>query len=277
MTVSGRPASFNVGGEIPVPVPQSLGTISIEYKKYGTQLDFIPIVQGNGMIRLEIRPRISEIDPSRSVDAGGHTVPGLRSRDAETGVELRAGQTLAIAGLVQYRSEAMNRGLPWISEVPYLGVLFRKTEETANEIELLITVTPELVEPMNAHEVPPCGPGMQTTSPNDWELFLKGHIEVPNCCPDCEGNGCGSCNNGNGGNGDDAGARRHDRPQRADPTAVAGGHDAAHARARPAHGGNGPGQAGGVRQPLRPAKPLQPVPAAGVDVVGTRRAAHVAK
>lgn len=201
MTVSGRPASFNVGGEIPVLVPQSLGTTSIEYKKYGTQLDFIPIVQGNGLIRLEIRPRISEIDPSRSVVLAGINVPALRSRDAETGVELRAGQTLAIAGLVQYRSESMNRGLPWISEVPYLGVLFRKTEETLNEIELLITVTPELVEPMNAHEVPPCGPGMQTTSPNDWELYMKGHIEVPNCCPSCEGAGCASCGNRNAAEG----------------------------------------------------------------------------
>jgi pilus assembly protein CpaC len=82
-----------------------------------------------------------------------------------------------------------------------LGVLFRKTEETTNEIELLIMVTPELVEPMNAREVPPCGPGMQTTSPNDWELFMKGHPEVPNCCPSCGGAGCDSCNNGNGPDG----------------------------------------------------------------------------
>jgi pilus assembly protein CpaC len=201
MTVSGRPASFNVGGEFPVPVPQSLGTISIEYKKYGTQLDFIPIVQGNGMIRLEVRPRVSEIDQSRNLVLAGTTVPGLRSRELETGVELRAGQTLALAGLVQHRVESMNRGLPWISEVPYLGVLFRKTEETANEIELLVMVTPELVEPMNAREVPPCGPGMATTSPNDWELFMKGHPEVPNCCPGCDGAGCNSCRNGNGPDG----------------------------------------------------------------------------
>jgi pilus assembly protein CpaC len=194
VTVSGRPASFNVGGEIPVPVPQSLGTISIEYKKYGTQLDFVPIVLGNGQIRLEVRPRVSEIDPSRSVTIASTTVPGLRSREVETGVEMKAGQTLAIAGLVQVRTEALNRGLPWISEVPYLGVPFRRVHEETNEIELLILVTPELVEAMDANQVPPCGPGTMTTSPDDCELFLKGHIEVPNCCPG--GQGCQQCQPG---------------------------------------------------------------------------------
>lgn len=193
VTISGRPAQFNSGGEFPIPVPQSLGTISIEYKKFGTQLDFVPIVLGNGNIRLEVRPRVSEIDRSRSVVLQGTTVPALRIREAETGVEMQAGQTLAIAGLVYSRSEAQNRGLPWISEVPYLGAPFRKVSEETNEIELLIMVTPEVVEPMNARETPRCGPGMQTTSPNDVELFLKGHLEVPNCCPNCEGAGCAQC------------------------------------------------------------------------------------
>ncbi len=97
--------------------------------------------------------------------------------------ELRARLILAIAGLVQTRTESQNRGLPWISEVPVLGVPFRRVEDDQNEIELLIMVTPELVEAIDSHEVPACGPGMQTTNPNDWELFFKGHLEVPNCCP----------------------------------------------------------------------------------------------
>lgn len=183
VTVSGRAATFNSGGEIPVPVPQSLGTISIEWKKYGTQIDFVPIVLGNGKIRLEVRPRISELDDSRSMTIDGTTVPGIKSRDADTGVEMQAGQTLAIAGLVQSVVTAENHGLPWISEVPYLGVPFRKVHETVNEVELLILVTPELAEAMDADEVPPCGPGTRTTSPSDWELFMKGHLEVPKCCP----------------------------------------------------------------------------------------------
>ncbi|MFZ5828498.1 MAG: type II and III secretion system protein family protein, partial [Planctomycetota bacterium] len=196
VTVSGRPAQFNSGGEFPVPVPQSLGTISIEFKKYGTQLDFVPIVLGNGLIRLEVRPRVSELDKSRSLTIAGTTVPGLRMREVETGVELRAGQTLAIAGLVYYRSEGQTRGLPLISDVPYLGIPFRKVSEEANELELLIMVTPELVEPMNLSQVPPCGPGMQTTNGNDCELYFKGFLEVPVCCPTCEGSGCEACQGG---------------------------------------------------------------------------------
>lgn len=189
VTESGRAASFNAGGEIPVPVPQSLGTVTIEWKKYGAQVDFVPIVLGNGKIRLEVRPRVSELDTSRSTTINGTLVPGLRSREADTAVELTAGQTLAIAGLVSSREESENRGLPWISEVPYLGVPFRKVTSELNEVELLIMVTPELVAAMEADEVPPCGPGLNTTTPNDWELYMKGHLEVPNCCPNGDPNG----------------------------------------------------------------------------------------
>ena len=88
VAVSGRPAFFNSGGEFPILVPQSLGTVSIEYKKFGTQIDFVPIVLGNGNLRLEVRPRISEIDPTRSITINGTTVPGLRVRETDTGVEM---------------------------------------------------------------------------------------------------------------------------------------------------------------------------------------------
>ncbi len=200
VTVSGRPASFISGGEIPVPEPQSLGTISIAWKKYGTQVEFMPIVLGNGNIRLEVRPRVSALDTTQSFDIGGTQVPGIKSREADTGVELMAGETLAIAGLVQTTIEAQNAGLPWISELPYIGAAFRSVEEKKNEVELLILVTPELVEGMAASEVPQCGPGMQTTSPSDWELYMKGHLEVPNCCPTggCGKGDCQQCNDNNG-------------------------------------------------------------------------------
>lgn len=191
---SGRAASFNSGGEIPVPTPQSLGTLSIDWKQYGTQIDFVPIVLGNGKIRLEVRPYVSELDYATGTTISGTTVPGIKSRKADTAVEMMAGQTLAIAGLVQSRLESENIGLPWISEVPYLGAAFRKVRENVNEVELLILVTPELVDAMDASEVPQCGPGMATTSPTDWELYMKGHLEVPNCCP--VGEGCQQCNQG---------------------------------------------------------------------------------
>jgi pilus assembly protein CpaC len=103
---------------------------------------------------------------------------------------LGVGQTLAIAGLVQTRSEAQTRGLPWVSDVPYVGALFRRVHEEKNEIETLILVTPEFADAMDPHEVPQCGPGMRTASPTDWELYMEGHIEVPNPCPPCTGGSC---------------------------------------------------------------------------------------
>jgi pilus assembly protein CpaC len=90
--------------------------------------------------------------------------------------------------LVQSRTESENGGIPLIGDVPYLGMAFRHVNETKNEVELLILVTPELIDPMNNDEVPQCGPGMATTSPNDAELYFKGHLEVPRCP---QGNGCG--------------------------------------------------------------------------------------
>jgi pilus assembly protein CpaC len=183
MTVSGRPARFLQGGEFPVLVPQSLGTVSVEYKSYGTEVDFVPIVLGNGLIRLELRPRVSEPDPALSVTINGTVVPALTSREVDTGVEMRAGQTLAIAGLMQTRTVTETQRLPWIGEMPYVGALFRRTSSRENEVETLIMVTPHLVDAMECHEVPVCGPGSHSTIPNDHELYLKGYIEVPKCCP----------------------------------------------------------------------------------------------
>ncbi len=184
VTVSGRPAFFNEGGEFPIPVPQSLGTVTIEWRKYGTQMDFVPIVLGNGLIRLEVRPRISEIDPTLGTIVQGLNVPALKTREVDTGVELKAGQTLAIAGLIQQRAEMEVRAVPLLGEIPYVGVMFSRKREKVNEVELLVLVTPELVEPMDCHEVPPCGPGTMTTLPTDWQWYMKNHIEVPKCCPD---------------------------------------------------------------------------------------------
>ncbi|NQT13447.1 MAG: pilus assembly protein N-terminal domain-containing protein [Planctomycetes bacterium] len=183
VTTSGRPAFFQVGGEVPYLVPQGLGTTAIEYKEYGTRVDFVPIVLGNGKIRLEVRPRVSEIDAARSIVSDGQVIYAFTKHEVDTGVQMQSGQTLAIAGLVQTRVESQRRGVPWVSDLPYIGAAFRRLEEKNNEIELLIFVTPELVDAMDAHEVPPCGPGMRTASPNDCELYLKGYTEVPRCCP----------------------------------------------------------------------------------------------
>jgi pilus assembly protein CpaC len=206
--VSGRPAQFNVGGEIPIIIPQSLGTASIEFKPFGTQVDFLPIVLGNGNIRLEVRPRISEIDDSRSVVIQDFVIPALTVRQVDTAVEMKAGQTFALAGLVQERTETLKRGLPYVVDMPIVGLPFRRVEEEVNEIELLILVTPEFVDPIDACEAPCGGPGMFTTSPTNRGLYCGGQMEVPNHCnpirgltacgeANCDGcNNCAPCDDG---------------------------------------------------------------------------------
>jgi pilus assembly protein CpaC len=208
VAVSGRPAQFNVGGEFPILIPQSLGTTSVEFKPYGTQIDFVPIVLGNGNIRLEVRPRISEIDAARTVTLQGYSIPALTVRQVDTAVEMKAGQTFALAGLVQERAESVNRGLPYISDLPIIGVPFRKVQDEVNEIELLVLVTPEFVDAMNPDEVQCGGPGYFTTSPNNTDLYWGGHLEVPNQCnpirgltacgntDGCFNNGCVPCSVG---------------------------------------------------------------------------------
>ncbi len=193
VTVSGRPAFFQVGGEVPTLAPAGLGTVSVEYKRYGTQVDFVPIVLGNGRIRLEVRPRVSDIDLARSITVNGQTIYAFNTREVDTGVELEAGQTLAIAGLVQTRVEAERRGIPFLSELPLVGIPFRKVSERTNEVELLILVTPELVEALNPDQVPKEGPGLLSDRPTDWQFYVRGFLEVPRqsegCSPEGDVNG----------------------------------------------------------------------------------------
>jgi pilus assembly protein CpaC len=185
----GRPARFTVGGKVPYIVPAGDNAVSINYEEFGTSVDFLPFVVGPGRIRLEVRPEVKEPDDTRSIEAAGISVPGFTQRYVETAVELQAGQTFAIAGLLQSRTEAFTRATPLLGELPYLGVMFRRTFQRRNDIELLITVTPELVDAMDPHEVPRGGPGLNSTNPNDCEMYLDGHIEVPNLLG---GDGCTS-------------------------------------------------------------------------------------
>lgn len=182
VAIDGRPASFNSGGEFPIIVPAGLGQVAIEFREFGTRLDFVAKVRGDSRIWLEVRPTISEIDPGRSVLINGTSVPGIRSRFVDTAVELKAGQTLALAGLLQIRTESQSVGIPGLADLPYLGAVFRSNREVQNEVELLILVTPNFASPMDCNEVPVGGPGFNSTSPLDKELYLKGYIEVPATC-----------------------------------------------------------------------------------------------
>lgn len=179
VTVSGRPAQFMVGGSFPIIVASAFYQ-SVQWRNYGTQVDFVPIVLGNGAIRLEVRPQVSELDPSRGTTVNGTTVPAIIMRQVDTAAELRAGQTLALAGLVQQRVETASRGLIAVSELPLLGIPFRHMGDQYNEIETLIMVTPHLIDGMDACQVPPGGPGYATAVPDNHELYCRGHVEVPN-------------------------------------------------------------------------------------------------
>lgn len=197
----GRPARFSVGGEVPFIVPSGLGAFTIEYKEFGTSVDFLPFVVGPGRIRLEVRPEVSEPDAARGIVSNGIVLPAFTTRYVETAVEMQSGQTFAIAGLLQSRTETQTDKIPLLGEMPYMGVLFRKVKVLQNDIELLITVTPEFVEAMDPFEVPCGGPGLSTAAPSDKELYLKGYIEVPVVNGDCGLIGgsmdqSGSCANG---------------------------------------------------------------------------------
>lgn len=183
----GRPARFTVGGRVPYIVPSGNNQITVAYEEYGTSVDFLPFVVGPGRVRLEVRPEVKEPDAARSIVVGDTNVTAFSQRYVETAVELQAGQTFAIAGLLQSRTEATTRATPFIGELPVIGMLFRDVRERRNDIELLITVTPELVDAMDPHQVPRGDPGLNSMSPNDHDLYINGHIEVPNLLG---GDGC---------------------------------------------------------------------------------------
>ncbi|WP_050631810.1 type II and III secretion system protein family protein [Bradyrhizobium viridifuturi] len=180
-TLSGDAARFLAGGEFPVPVPSQSSngfpTVAIEYKKFGVELAFVPTVLSRGLINLRVEPSVSELDFSNTVTIQGTNVPSLTRRDARTTVELRDGQSFAIAGLLQTRNQQDVSQLPWIGSVPVLGSLFSSKSYQQQETDLVIIVTPRLVAP--------AAPGQQLASPldsrlpaNDVDFFLNGQMEV---------------------------------------------------------------------------------------------------
>jgi len=155
VTTSGQQASFLAGGEFPIPVPQSSATggttITVEYKKFGVQLEFTPTVLTEGKIAVKVHPTVSELDNTFGqtfVLPGGYVVPGLRSREMNTQVEVGDGQTFAIAGLLSDNSRTIIRKFPVLGDIPILGPLFSSNEYQKNLTELVALVTPHLVKPM---------------------------------------------------------------------------------------------------------------------------------
>jgi pilus assembly protein CpaC len=180
VALSGQVASFEAGGQIPVPIAVTSGigiaTPTIEFKDFGVLLKFRPTVLGDGIINLSINPEVSNLDFTNAVTISGTTIPALTRRTATTTVELRDGQSFAIAGLLQADNSRDISQVPWLGSVPVLGTLFRSSAFQKQETDLVIIVTPHLVQP--------APPGARLASPldstiptNDVDFFLFGETE----------------------------------------------------------------------------------------------------
>jgi pilus assembly protein CpaC len=152
---NGQQASFLAGGEIPIPVVQgNTGSVTIQYQEYGVRLNFLPTIAGD-MIRLKVRPEVSNLDFANGVTLGGFRVPALQTRWAETDVELRDGQSYAIAGLLDNIAQEDTSEVPFLSKIPILGYFFKGKAARSGRTELMVLITPRLIRPLDPDQVPP--------------------------------------------------------------------------------------------------------------------------
>jgi pilus assembly protein CpaC len=150
--ISGQKASFLSGGEFPYPVVQAstggFASITIQFRPYGVKLEFTPIVNDDGTIQLKVAPEVSALDYSSAVTISGYTIPAISTRRAETQVELRDGQSFAISGLLDHRMIDLFNKMPGIGDVPLIGKLFHSKNTTLSTVELVVLITPTLVDPL---------------------------------------------------------------------------------------------------------------------------------
>jgi len=177
VSLSGDTASFLAGGEFPFPVSGQLGTVSIEWKRFGVGLAFTPTVLTNDMINIKIEPEVSQLDQSNVLQVGSITLPSLIVRRASTTLELRDGQSFAMAGLLQNTGSTNQQQLPWIGDVPVRGALFRSAQYQKKETDLAIIVTPHIVRPTRPGDVVKV-PTDTSAPANDADFFLLGKSEL---------------------------------------------------------------------------------------------------
>jgi pilus assembly protein CpaC len=152
---NGKEASFLAGGEIPVPVVSgNTGNVSVEWREFGVRLTFTPTIAGD-VIRLHVRPEVSALDFNNGITISGFRIPALTTRYAETEVELRDGQSFAIAGLLDTTAQNDSAAIPVLSQIPIIGHLFKSRADREDQTELMVLITPRLVRPLNPDEVPP--------------------------------------------------------------------------------------------------------------------------
>ena len=177
---NGRPAEFLSGGEIPITIANGL-TSSIEFRSFGTKLDMVPIIHGQGEMTLEVRAEVSEVDNTLANNEG---VPGFRVRRVNTGVRMRAGHTLALAGDYREEIESQHSGLPHFMDKPIINTFFSNKQDQRNETELVFMITPRFVTDVPVGDIGTL-PGRTSSTPSDVEFYRNGHLEVPGCQDDC--------------------------------------------------------------------------------------------
>lgn len=172
---SGQSASFLAGGEFPFPVAQQFDRFSIEWKPFGVALNFTPTVLGGDTISLVVSPEVSELDFTKTVSYAGYVVPSIDTRRMSTVVELKDGQSFAIAGLLKNYVRESIKKFPVLGDLPIVGALFRSTRYQKDETELVVIVTPHLVKPIDGDELPLPTDSFQ--EPNAFELLMLGMLE----------------------------------------------------------------------------------------------------
>jgi pilus assembly protein CpaC len=177
VTTNGKEASFLVGGEFPVPVLQgggNSGAVTIQFREFGIRLAFNPLLTTNNTIKMYVRPEVSTIDLANAVSFSGFTIPALATRRMETNIELSEGQSFVIAGLIDDRVNDSMSKVPGLANIPILGALFKSRDERKSKSELMVMVTPEVVNPLN-----PSDPKPQPAMPREFLTPIKPASAVP--------------------------------------------------------------------------------------------------
>jgi pilus assembly protein CpaC len=172
--LSGQEAKFLAGGEYPVPVAQDNGNVTVEFKPFGIELNFIPRVVDGDLINLELEAAVSSVDPSNGFQLDAFRIDAFSRREASTTVEMRDGESFAIAGLLQDDFRDVSGQVPWLGDIPVLGALFRSAEYQREQSELVIIVTPHLVTPTRGEAL--ALPTDRVRPPTEKDLFLHGRV-----------------------------------------------------------------------------------------------------
>ena len=186
LAVSGEPAHFLAGGEFPYPVVQGTqaggaGAVTIQFRPYGIKLDFTGTIEPDNSIRIKVAPEVSSLDYGNAVTISGFTVPALSTRRAETSVELKDGQSFGIAGLLDSNTTIQMSKIPGIGDIPILGMLFRSHSKNLTTAELLVVVTPTIVDPLGIPSPVPLlpKPVVPALDPNRFDQHFPGSHQVP--------------------------------------------------------------------------------------------------